>query len=65
MPAPWPQAAGALVLWGIRDKLGVSERRACRVLGQHRTTQRHISRRREDEERLVVDNYSRKGLNIL
>ena len=39
----------------VRDKLGVSERRACRVLKQHRTTQRHIPRGREDEERLVGD----------
>ncbi len=35
--------------------LGVSERRACRVLGQHRSTQRHVPRGREDEERLVAD----------
>jgi len=39
----------------VRDRLGVSERRACRVLGQHRTTQRHVPRGREDEERLVAD----------
>jgi len=39
----------------VRDGLGVSERRACRVLGQHRTTQRHVARSREDEERLVAD----------
>jgi len=39
----------------VRDSLGVSERRACRVLGQHRTTQRHVARSREDEERLVTD----------
>ena len=39
----------------MRDKLGGSERRACRVLGQHRTTQRHVPRGREDEERLVAD----------
>jgi len=39
----------------VRDKLGVSERRTCRVLKQHRTTQRHIPRGREDEERLVGD----------
>jgi len=39
----------------VRDELGVSERRACRVLGQHRTTQRHVLRGREDEERLVED----------
>ena len=39
----------------MRDKFGVSERRACRVLGQHRSTQRHIPYGREDEERLVAD----------
>jgi putative transposase len=39
----------------VRDKFSVSERRACRVLKQHRTTQRHIPRGREDEERLVGD----------
>jgi putative transposase len=52
----------------VRDKLGVSERPAarqaiatqslgggCRVLKQHRTTQRHIPRGREDEEQLVGD----------
>ena len=33
----------------------VSERRICRVLGQHRSTQRHRPRGREDEERLVAD----------
>jgi transposase InsO family protein len=39
----------------VRDKLVVSERRACRVLGQHRSTQRHIPRGRADEEQLVAD----------
>jgi len=39
----------------VRDQLGVSERRACRVLGQHRSTQRHLPRGREDEDRLVAD----------
>lgn len=39
----------------MRDKLGVSERRACRVLGQYRSTQRHIPQGREDEARLVAD----------
>lgn len=33
----------------------MSERRACRVLGQHRSTQRHVPRGRDDEERLVAD----------
>lgn len=39
----------------MRDKLGVSERRACRVLKQYRSTQRHAPRGREDEDRLVAD----------
>ncbi len=26
----------------LRDRLGVSERRACRIAGQHRSTQRHV-----------------------
>ena len=33
----------------------VSERRACRVLGQCRATQRYEARRLEDEERLRND----------
>lgn len=33
----------------------VSERRICRVLGQHRSTQRQIPRGRDDEERLTAD----------
>ena len=43
----------------MRDKLGISERRACRVLGQHRSTQRHIPHGREDEARLVQKAYWR------
>ena len=39
----------------VRDRLGVSERRACRVLGQHRSTQRRIPRGRDDEDCLVAD----------
>ena len=39
----------------VRDRLGVSERRACRVLGQHRSAQRHIPSERDDEDRLVAD----------
>jgi transposase InsO family protein len=35
--------------------LKVSERRVCRVLGQHRSTQRRIPTGREDEERLTAD----------
>ena len=33
----------------------MSERRACRVLGQHRSTQRHKPKGRTDEARLVAD----------
>jgi putative transposase len=33
--------------------LGVSERRACRVLNQPRATQRHVPKKADDEERLV------------
>jgi putative transposase len=35
--------------------LNVSERRACRALGQHRSTQRKVPRGREDEEQLRAD----------
>jgi transposase InsO family protein len=36
-------------------ELGVSERRACRVLGQPRSTQRRVLRTAADEERLTAD----------
>jgi len=39
----------------VRKRLGVSERQAFRVLGQHRSTQRRMRRGREDEDRLVAD----------
>src|SRR5690349_10690142 len=39
----------------IRSVLNVSERRACRALGQHRSTQRKAPRGKEDEERLTAD----------
>ena len=39
----------------IRTEMKVSERRICRVLGQHRSTQRHRPRGRDDEDRLVAD----------
>ena len=39
----------------VRDLLRISERRACQVLGQHRSTQRHTPRGRDDEELLVAD----------
>jgi len=38
----------------VLKTLKVSERRACRVLGQVRSTQRHSSRTKDDEERLVA-----------
>ena len=33
----------------------VSERRVCRVLGQHRSIQRRLPQSRADEERLIAD----------
>ena len=39
----------------IRPVLTISERRACRALGQHRSTQRKAPRGKEDEERLTAD----------
>ena len=39
----------------VRQRLGVSERKACRVLCQARSTQRRIPKRREDEEALRQD----------
>lgn len=37
----------------VQQELGVSERRACRVLGQARAVQRHTPRMRDDEDRLT------------
>jgi putative transposase len=34
----------------LEDRLGMSERRACRITGQHRSTQRHSPRRRADRD---------------
>ena len=39
----------------MRQELGVSERRACRTLGQHRSTQRKVPLGRSDEEQLTDD----------
>ena len=39
----------------VREVLGVSERRACKVLGQNRSTQRWPRSPREDEARLTAD----------
>lgn len=37
----------------VQQELGVSERRACRVLGQARAVQRHTPQVRDDEDRLT------------
>ncbi|WP_423208245.1 IS3 family transposase [Paracoccus yeei] len=39
----------------VRSELGISERRACHVLHQHRSTQRKVPRGRADEDLLVAD----------
>jgi transposase InsO family protein len=39
----------------VRQTFQVSERFACRVLGQHRSTQRKVPRGRSDEEALTAD----------
>jgi putative transposase len=39
----------------IRDQLGISERRACRVLGQPRSTQRRRPQTAADEAALTAD----------
>jgi putative transposase len=39
----------------VKLTLKISERRACRALGQHRSTQRKPPRGREDEEQLTAD----------
>ena len=39
----------------VRSELKLSERRVCRVLGQHRSTQRRTPSGRDDEERLTAD----------
>jgi transposase InsO family protein len=39
----------------LRDRLGLSERRACRYVGQHRSTQRHGLKRAEDDAALRAE----------
>ena len=39
----------------VVTQLGVSERKACRALGQHRSTQRKIARTADDEGSLTAD----------
>jgi putative transposase len=36
----------------LEDRVGLSERRACQIAGQHRSTQRHEPRRAEDDAAL-------------
>lgn len=36
----------------LRDRLGLSERRACEIVGQHRSTQRYERKRAEDDQAL-------------
>jgi len=55
----------------VRQELGVSERRACRTLGQHRSTQRKAPQGRVDENRLtddiieLADQYGRYGYRMV
>jgi transposase InsO family protein len=55
----------------VRQELGVSERRACRTLGQHRSTQRKVPQGRADEDRLtddiieLADQYGRYGYRMV
>ena len=55
----------------MREVLGVSERRACRTLGQHRSTQRKIPCGLPDEEGLTEDiieltrEYGRYGYRMI
>jgi len=39
----------------LHDRLGVSERRACRITGQHRSTQRHQPRRSDRDDALRAE----------
>ncbi len=48
----------------IQERLHVSERRACLVLGQHRSVQRQVLKRKNDDEALtqaIVELASRYG----
>lgn len=55
----------------MRRELGVSERRACRALGQHRSTQRKVPKGWADEERQsddiieLADQYGRYGYRMI
>ncbi len=39
----------------LRDRLGVSERWACRVVGQHRSTERYEPKRAEEDQALRAE----------
>jgi len=39
----------------VRGKFNISERRACRVLKQHRSTHRYVPKSRDDEDLLIRD----------
>ena len=41
----------------VRQRLGASERHACHVLGQPRSTQRRVKKVRVDESALRTDGY--------
>lgn len=55
----------------MRQALGISERRACRTLGQHRSTRRKVPCGAPDEERLTEDiitlarTYGRYGYRMI
>ena len=55
----------------MRQELGISERRASRTLGPHRSTQRKVPQGRADEERLtddiieLADKYGRYGYRMV
>lgn len=55
----------------MRQTFGISERRACRTLGQHRSTQRKVPCGAPDEERLTEDiialarTYGRYGYRMI
>jgi putative transposase len=55
----------------VRQELGVSERRACRTLGQHRSTQRKVPQGRPMKQRLtddiieLADKYGRYGYRMV
>ncbi len=50
-----PRVVGVSALLAERGRLEISERRACRVLGRHRSTQRRVSHPRADEKHRVAD----------